>query len=262
MMIAAFSYLSKQTHTLYCTPPALMAPPRLRILCLHAFQLSGDTMSRQLTQFSNFAKSIDDLAELHFVDGGHRLPDEVGEKMPERLRQLFPPPYYEWWNAREEADGSVVYDHLDASLTKLQQHVAAHGPFDGLLGFSQGGSVAHLLALLSLREPAFEFWPPRFGIFLSARTTRHAAHAALLADAVTTPLPLPSLVIYGGNDGDVPAAMTRELMTTLDPGRTTEIYLPEGTHRIPKLSEEHRESVRAFLQAQQEAIAIAKESQA
>ena len=126
----------------------------------------------------------------------------------------------------------------------------------------QGGSVAHLLALLSLREPAFEFWPPRFGIFLSARTTRHAAHAALLADAVTTPLPLPSLVIYGGNDGDVPAAMTRELMTTLDPGRTTEIYLPEGTHRIPKLSEEHRESVRAFLQAQQEAIAIAKESQA
>ena len=58
---------------------------------------------------SNIQATLDDLASLHFLDGGHRLPDEAAEKMPERLRQIFPPPYFEWWNAREEPDGAVAY---------------------------------------------------------------------------------------------------------------------------------------------------------
>ena len=209
-------------------------------------------MQLQMSKFSNFQAAIDDVAELQFLNGGHRLPDEAGDVMPERLRQLFLPPYFEWWNARETGDG-VVYDHIDTSLSILQRHIMDQGPYDGVLGFSQGGSVAHLLSLLSLRDPAFTIPPPAFGVFISARTTRHAAHADLLTGAVRDPLPLPSLVIHGGNDANVPSAMTRELMTTLDPSLTTEIFLPEGTHRIPKLSVDQKATVRAFLQKQQRA---------
>ena len=172
------------------------------------------------------------------------------------MASLFPPPYFEWWNARETETG-MIYDHLDASLAAIERHAAAHGPFDGYLGFSQGGSMAHLLCLLSMRDEAFarRIPPPRFGVFISARTTRHADHAELVANAVRTPLPLPSLVIYGGKDTAVPPEMTRELMTTLEGEATTEVFLPEHTHKIPRLTAGTKETVRAFLSAQLEAKA-------
>ena len=228
------------------------AAARLRILCFHSFRFSGASMQTQLTTFSNLGAVLAELADLDFIDGAHRAPDDA---LPENLRQIFPPPHYEFWNARETEEG-VVYDHLDESLAKIKEHIAANGPFDGYLGFSQGGSVAHLLSLLSLRGPNSGVPPPRFGVFLSARATRHAAHAELVASAVQTPMPLPSLVLYGGQDTDVPPGQTREMMATLAPDLTTEVFLPTGGHRIPKLSEEHASTVRRFLTAQLAAKSI------
>ena len=224
---------------------------RLRVLCLHSFRLSGTNMSTQMSVFSNISSVLADFAELSFCDGGTQLREEENSKMPQKLRDLFPPPYFEWWNAQETGEG-VKYAGLDATLAKLEAHIEAHGPFDGYLGFSQGGSVAHLLSLLSLRAAAQhpKLSPPRFGVFISSRMTRHAAHAELIAAAVHEPLPLPSLVIYGGNDHDVPPELTKELMTTLDPQLRTELFLPEGTHRIPKLAEEQAQIVRTFFEAQ------------
>lgn len=208
-----------------------------------------------MNKFSNFAATIDDLASLDFVDGGYCVPEhEVDSVMPERLRAIFPPPYYEWWNARQEKNDEIIYDHIDVSLAKIATHLKDNGPYDGFFGFSQGGSLAHLLSLLTLRAPDLldpAIPPPRFGVFLSARTTRHAAHAKLLAGAVSAPLPLPSLVIYGGKDADVAPELTRELMTTLDSDMTTEIFMPEGKHKIPKLNAEERATVREFLMRQQ-----------
>ena len=56
---------------------ASSASGRLRILCLHSFKLSGDAMRRQMTQFSNLQDSIADLADLSYLDGGHRLSDDA-----------------------------------------------------------------------------------------------------------------------------------------------------------------------------------------
>ena len=117
---------------------------RLRILCFHAFRLSGEAMRKQMNTFSNFEPLLADIADFEYIDGAHRLSDEEAQALPERLRKLFPPPYHEWWNARETPDG-VVYDHMDASIELIARHVVSKGPFDGYLGFSQGGSVAHLL---------------------------------------------------------------------------------------------------------------------
>ena len=75
----------------------------------------------------------------------------------------------------------------------------------------------------------------------------------MMAHVATQPLAMPSLVIYGGADSEVPPELTRELVGTLESASTTQVYLPEGTHRIPKLSPEHAETVRAFVAAQQRA---------
>ena len=228
--------------------------PRLRILCFHAFRLSGSAMQLQMTKFSNFAAAIADLADLDYTDGGRKLADdEAASAMPAKLRELFPPPYFEWWNARDTADG-VVYDHLDQSLAKIEQHIAAHGPYDGYLGFSQGGSVAHLLSALSLCQQQEGFGqrvpPPRFAILLSCRTSRHVAHSALMAKVRERPMALNALVLSGGKDQEVPAEDTRQMAATIEPSRVVELHWPEGTHRIPKLNEEQQATVRSFLEAQ------------
>ena len=70
--------------------------PKLRVLCLHAFCLSGNAMRTQMTKFSNFASDVADLAELHYMDGGAEI---SVEPLPDWQRSLAPPPYYESWNA-------------------------------------------------------------------------------------------------------------------------------------------------------------------
>jgi pimeloyl-ACP methyl ester carboxylesterase len=69
--------------------------------------------------------------------------------------------------------------------------------------------------------PAF-----RFAVILSARVTRAPGRAPLLAASRVQPIQLPTLLVYGGADTDVPAAMTRELRDTFDPSCVTEVFLP------------------------------------
>ena len=69
--------------------------------------------------------------------------------------------------------------------------------------------------------PAF-----RFAVILSARVTRAPGRAPLLAASRVQPIQLPTLLVYGGADTDVPAATTRELRDTFDPSCVTEVFLP------------------------------------
>lgn len=90
--------------------------------------------------------------------------------------------------------------------------------------------------------PAF-----RFAIILSARVTRAPERAPLLAASRQQPICLPTLVVYGGADTEVPAAMTRELRDTFDPACVTEVFLPEGKHRVPMLQPVDAARCRAFV---------------
>ena len=52
------------------TEPTLKSK-KLRLLCLHGFRSTGNSMKNQN---SSFFKSIGDLADLYFLDGPHKLP--------------------------------------------------------------------------------------------------------------------------------------------------------------------------------------------
>ena len=156
---------------------ANMAP--LRIACFHSFRMSSGCLRKQMSEFSNFAASLGEQVEFRYLDGPHRCPPEKEAQMPERLKTLLPPPYFEWWNARESDDGAVSYDGEAATLahvtdfmqregtsparappaplclrTSAPPHLSAPGPFDGVLGFSQGGSLAHLLCMVQEHDKA------------------------------------------------------------------------------------------------------------
>ena len=47
--------------------------------------------------------------------------------MPERLKALLPPPYFEWWNAHESDDGAVSYDGEAATLAHVTDFMQKEG---------------------------------------------------------------------------------------------------------------------------------------
>ena len=116
------------------------SPKRRRILCFHSFRLSGEILAKQIGMFSNVGQVLED-ADLVYIDGAHRVSPEKEARMPEMLKSMFEGPYFEWWDANPVEQG-VSYDGLDSTIEYIQQFIAEHGPFDGFLGFSQGGDSA------------------------------------------------------------------------------------------------------------------------
>lgn len=108
-----------------------MAP--IRIACFHSFCMSGGSLRKQMCEFSNFATSLGEQCEFRFLDGPHRCPPEKEAQMPARLKALLPPPYYEWWNARENDDGVVSYDGEEATLAHVTDFMRREGVTPHLL---------------------------------------------------------------------------------------------------------------------------------
>lgn len=99
-----------------------------RILCLHGWRTNAAFMERQLAQLK--AK----LGESEFshlegpISGMLAADDDV--------EQECMPPYFQWW---EPLDG--VAGQLEA-VRYVAEHIRTQGPFDALLGFSEGAACA------------------------------------------------------------------------------------------------------------------------
>jgi hypothetical protein len=77
--------------------------------------------------------------ELYFIDG---LIETEGQ---EDMRSMFPEPYYSWCSM--SSDNKLVnYESAKEALDFVQDIIMEDGPFDGIIGFSQGAALA--LALL------------------------------------------------------------------------------------------------------------------
>lgn len=58
--------------------------------------------------------------------------------------------YYGWWR-RKGTSEPYRYEGMETGLAKVAEVLKSEGPFDGVIGFSQGGALAGMLA--SLLEP-------------------------------------------------------------------------------------------------------------
>ncbi|CAM6115229.1 unnamed protein product [Calypogeia fissa] len=105
---------------------------KLRILCLHGFRTSGNILAQQV-QLANWAPIIDDIAELVFMDAP--WPAQGKSDVENR----FDGPYYEWY---QFSAGFTEATGLEEAASHFTDFIALHGPFHGLMGFSQGGIVA------------------------------------------------------------------------------------------------------------------------
>ena len=137
---------------------------------------SGAIFALQM-ETAGLAEKLKDLIDIVYVNAPNPA---SGPLPPDVPKDVFPGPYYEWWNA-QQARGPlqiterkrmlfttcscflvivlqikagecilqdpitkevIRYEGYDDSMAFLKDYIALHGPFDGLLGFSQAGLSA------------------------------------------------------------------------------------------------------------------------
>uniref|UniRef100_A0A2P2LGP6 Uncharacterized protein MANES_08G110000 n=2 Tax=Rhizophora mucronata TaxID=61149 RepID=A0A2P2LGP6_RHIMU len=151
----------------------------LRILCLHGFRQNASGFKGRT---ASLAKKLKSIAELIYVDAPHQLPFIYQPSVTEpksidtssgSLQQVPPPenckPKFAWFIAPDSkgscetnwkiADGPFdplqhqeQTEGFDTSLDYLNRVFAEEGPFDGILGFSQGAAMAALICVRELRR--------------------------------------------------------------------------------------------------------------
>ncbi|OVA15257.1 Serine hydrolase FSH [Macleaya cordata] len=105
-----------------------------RFLCLHGYRTSGEIFKKQVVR--RWPDSVLQNMDLVFVDAPFPA---LGKS---DVEGYFDPPYYEWFQFDE---AFMEYRNFNECLDYIQDCMLNHGPFDGLMGFSQGAILSAAL---------------------------------------------------------------------------------------------------------------------
>ncbi|NWS78579.1 OVCA2 Esterase, partial [Crotophaga sulcirostris] len=172
----------------------------LRLLGLHGYRQS-ERRFRQRT--GALRKALRGCAELVALNAPHAVPGGDGDGDADD-------PPRGWWFSRpgafEAGEAAAAPAGLEESLSAVAAALAEQGPFDGLLGFSQGAALAAMVCALRARgDPRFQ--SVAFAILVAGFASRAPAHAHFYRE----PIALPSLHVLGDSDAVIAAPLSREL---------------------------------------------------
>ncbi|XP_042355590.1 esterase OVCA2 [Plectropomus leopardus] len=220
-----------------------MAP--LRLLCIHGYRQNGSSFREKTGALRKLLKK---QVELVYMSAPHSV-QQVTAEAPEKENASGPGPGGDedprgWWfsdieartfSAQQQCEQSLG---IDESVDAVREAIKVQGPFDGILGFSQGAAfVAMLLSLQEQKlEPAFSF---RFAVLVAGFPSACKEHQKFYKSR----LQIPSLHVFGLEDRVIPDNMSRELLPSFqDP----QILTHPGGHFVPAASA-HRQTYQDFL---------------
>lgn len=220
-----------------------MAP--LRLLCIHGYRQNGSSFREKTGALRKLLKK---QVELVYVSAPHSV-QQASSEAQEKENSSDPGPGGDedprgWWfsdiharsfSAQQQCEESLG---LDDSVAAVREAVKVQGPFDGILGFSQGAALVAMLCSLQEQklEPEFSF---RFAILVAGFRSACEEHQKFY----NLPLQIPSLHVFGLEDRVIPDNMSRELLPSFqDP----HVLTHPGGHFVPAASA-HRQTYQDFL---------------
>lgn len=120
---------------------------KVRVLCLHGYRQNADSFKSKL---GSFRKHVNKYAEFIFIDAPHMAKpmEEGAERQKDQLS---------WWFNKD--DGSFKGTNKNGpafgfqeSLKLVEETWKSQGPFQGLLGFSQGACFVGLICGLAKKK--------------------------------------------------------------------------------------------------------------
>ena len=215
-----------------------MVVPPLNVLCLHGYSQSGPLLSKFTRRVT---AHCDQLAKFTYLTA----PFPTEQNAPEGRM---------WWTPTKLDGGGWDYGGVDETLSLVRDAERAAGaPFDGVMGFSQGGSMAAMIVAMQQCGKLAPTCPPlKFAWIQSARTPRDPSCAELF----TSPIQLPIFFSMVEDDKSVKPDESRALIAKL--GQATVICRPKGGHGLMGCNRPDQQAdaqrLRAFLLAQRDAI--------
>ncbi|KAL2320556.1 hypothetical protein Fmac_029525 [Flemingia macrophylla] len=198
-----------------------------KILCLHGFRTSGAFLKKQIRKWESLFTEFD----LDFPNGKY----PAGGKS--EIEGFFPPPYYEWFQFEKDF---TVYINLEECISDLCEYMTANGPFDGLLGFSQGATLSGLLLGYQAQGKVLKDHPPiKFFISISAGKFKTASVCDI---AHKDPIKTKSVHFIGDQDWLKPRS--EALADAFD--KPLVIRHPQG-HTVPRLDEASTTQLRNWI---------------
>ncbi|KRT81624.1 hypothetical protein AMK59_5538 [Oryctes borbonicus] len=207
-----------------------MSPPdnnKLKILCIHGYRQNAEVFKQKT---GSFRKMVHKWAEFTYITAPHKVlfvnnleTDEIDVQQSPDTEQ------YGWFFNRDDhtfrgirKGGPAI--GFEESISIVEEAFKLHGPFDGILGFSQGGCFTGLLCDLQQRNLLnFNF---NFAIIASGFKSGSLPHLKYYEDLIN----LPSLHIYGENDDIIPTEMSVALRDCFE---SPMIITHPGGHYFP-----------------------------
>jgi len=230
----------------------------LKILCLHGYR-QNDTVFRQKT--GALRKIIGKQADLVFFAAPHVV-KSINEEDENRNQRG-------WWFSREndsfKANDMSDYDKgFQASVDMVARVVREDGPFDGVMGFSQGSALAALIILRAAIQKVVDYnvfpneklrcrinemktrFPKelmvfKFAILFSGFRSYSSRHSPIyeMIESIKQSTPklldeivIPTLHIIGKEDNVIDTNMSEELLSLFKLTKSETLY-HDGGHFIP-----------------------------
>lgn len=236
---SASSNRASGTSTSTTTTSAAAARRKLRILCLHSFRTNAKVFETQMSM-ARWTSEYAETCEFVVIDAPHA---QSGEAPADVVGFFGDGEYREWWNAKKrdaaEAEAGMEYVGLERSLEAIETVCEENGPFDGLLGFSQGATLCAIALATPRIAKRFGFGVLVSGMKSRATQTRNLDYGSIAC---------PTLHIIGKNDRVMPVVASEGLLKSMTSSETTRVA-HDGGHSVPRLDEHGEPVLRKFLDA-------------
>ncbi|CAI2377046.1 unnamed protein product [Moneuplotes crassus] len=201
---------------------------KLKVLCLHGFYNNKDVMKYQMAYYEYI---FGEFIEFHYLDA----PYDASAIFDEQIKNKFGGPFFAWVNKDTEKHN---FDGLVESCEYVKEYCATHGPFDGFIGFSQGGYVIRtMLKATECGIPHCQI-SPRFAILIASPVQ----HGHVFEGKNEGDYPCPVMYIYGKAD---PFTYYRDL--AICKKSQTTVILHEKGHNVPRFVGEVMKTFTKFL---------------
>ncbi|KAG8957519.1 hypothetical protein FRC03_010066 [Tulasnella sp. 419] len=212
----------------------------LRVLVLHGYTQNAEILRKKLAAIR---KACGKDVELTFVDGPIILAqaDMEGFQSANTISSLLENAQTSpestpraWWRANADR---TLYEGIETSVRSIRELMTrSEHRFDGIMGFSQGASMAALLCAILEKPHLYPSFltdtneiphpPVSFGIFVAGFKPLDVNLSALFQEPLTTP----TLHVLGSNDLIV---MRQRSQTLIDVCSNPRIEVHDGGHFVP-----------------------------
>ena len=204
----------------------MSAVKKARVLCLHGYAQNAEFFRQRTGALRKGLKSV--VEEFVFLDAPHPATAEFLGDVPEERGSALG-----WFNVGETSPGarpaiSAQYVGVDAALERIRTAIQDQGPFDGILGFSQGATLAAYCCLHPEKAgiAAGGASPFRFAVIFSAFSPRDPIWSLEGGGDCA----LPTFHCFGSKDPSVPCTSSRAVAAHFRAPREHE---HEGGHGVP-----------------------------